>query len=1052
MVGYTSIHTIHQNQEMSKKIIGLDLGSNSVGWALLEEKNGNIKEIIDIGSRIFNKAVEEGQNATPKNQKRREMRLGRRVIQRRARRRQKMLNYLVSLDLLPNELQGNNQPEKILNKIGDPYQLRAKGLDKQLSPHQLGRILLHFVARRGFLSNKKQAAGDLVDDPDTIEYLREIEKDRYEKLAKNKKHPKADDQSEDAFFKAISDVYQKIESSGSRTLGEYLQKLGVEQCKRNRIHAGGHLRTDRAMYEEELKQIWERQAPYFKDLPDDFMADKRGVKQIIFYQRPLKLRKDRVGKCSLEPKNYRANMARLEVQRFRYLQDVNNLAYFDRHSDKWVPLTGAQKNKLVAHFENNPKITLPKLRTQLAVDKYTEINLETKNLKGNITACEIRSVIGRRWDEMSDDEQKALFEDLFTIKKKSALKTRLITHWNFDSQTSVKLCLLEFEPGHSNHSLKAINKLLPYLQKGMIYSDARKEAGYDYEIEKIDALKKLPAPPETANPIVNKGLHELRRVVNAIIKQYGKPDVIRIEMARDLEMNTTRYKENQKRQNKNQKANEEAQDKFAELNLGKKYASRDEKIKYRLWKDQKECCAYCGKTICLVQVFSADTEIDHILPYKKSLDNSYMNKVICFTAENRQKSDRTPIDAWGGDNQKWNQITQAISRWDKSPKSKVARFYQTESDLKKRDFIETQLNDTRYISRLAKDYVRQLGCDVSVTNGFVVSEIRYQWGFDDLIGEINTKDRTDHRHHAIDAVVIASTSRGLYANAVKQISQNKLTITPPYKNIRNELDERLKQIIVSHAPHRKLSGALHEKTGASYIEKHGGLVYRKALNPEFTNKYAGDIVDETIRKIVKEHISNYNTPKEAFADGITVCHKDGKTPIKRVRIRQSRVPEKKLAQNKFGVKDKSGKVFKWMKYGNIHHVEIIRDKETGKIKGAFVTMMEAHRRAMTGTRSAKKRGVVRENIISSDHGKKSELLMALHINDTVRIENEVGEQIFYRVQKLESGANSIMLRLATAATRGKKDEKIYFAINHENFQKYKIQLHNVNAIGHLIDD
>ena len=149
---------------MVKKILGLDLGSNSIGWALIEEKNGQASKIIDIGSRIFNKAVKE-ETPTPKNQKRREMRLGRRVLQRRARRGQKMLNYLVSLDLLPKELQGNNQPEKLLNKIGDPYQLRAEALDEQLSPHQLGRVLLHFVARRGFLSNKKQMAGDLVDDP-----------------------------------------------------------------------------------------------------------------------------------------------------------------------------------------------------------------------------------------------------------------------------------------------------------------------------------------------------------------------------------------------------------------------------------------------------------------------------------------------------------------------------------------------------------------------------------------------------------------------------------------------------------------------------------------------------------------------------------------------------------------------------------------------------------------------------------------------------------------------------------------------------------------------
>jgi CRISPR-associated endonuclease Csn1 len=128
-----------------KKILGLDLGSNSIGWALMRETDGEVSQIIDLGSRIFNKAVEEG-IPTPKNQKRRNMRLGRRVLQRRARRKQRMVNYLISLDLLPQALSNNFGQEKLLNELGDPYELRTKGLDQQLEPHQFGRVLLHFVA------------------------------------------------------------------------------------------------------------------------------------------------------------------------------------------------------------------------------------------------------------------------------------------------------------------------------------------------------------------------------------------------------------------------------------------------------------------------------------------------------------------------------------------------------------------------------------------------------------------------------------------------------------------------------------------------------------------------------------------------------------------------------------------------------------------------------------------------------------------------------------------------------------------------------------------
>jgi len=129
---------------MGKTILGLDLGSNSLGWALLSAgPDDQPSGIIDKGVRIFPKAVED-KTPTPKNQKRRTSRLARRTIQRRSRRKSRLLNYLIKLNLLPTELHGNLQPEGILNGLGDPYELRAKALDHDLKPHELGRVLLHY--------------------------------------------------------------------------------------------------------------------------------------------------------------------------------------------------------------------------------------------------------------------------------------------------------------------------------------------------------------------------------------------------------------------------------------------------------------------------------------------------------------------------------------------------------------------------------------------------------------------------------------------------------------------------------------------------------------------------------------------------------------------------------------------------------------------------------------------------------------------------------------------------------------------------------------------
>lgn len=285
-----------------RKALGIDVGSNSIGWAFIIEnqQTGGIEEIVHLGSRIFNKSVEDN-TPTPKNQKRRQMRLTRRVLERRARRKHNMMHYLVKQRLLPAELAESAQPEIPLNKLGDPYELRSKALNQQLTPHQFGRVLLHFVARRGFLSSKKSVLGDLMDDPDIQVYLEEIE--AHNTSDKTQSAQEKEQKKEEGQFKAeIDQLRERITQSGARTLGEYLFKYG-QPNKRNRAHNADVLRTDRAMYREELQAIWAQQQQYFTHLPDDFVER---IEKIIFYQRPLKLKKDRIGICSLEPKKYRA--------------------------------------------------------------------------------------------------------------------------------------------------------------------------------------------------------------------------------------------------------------------------------------------------------------------------------------------------------------------------------------------------------------------------------------------------------------------------------------------------------------------------------------------------------------------------------------------------------------------------------------------------------------------------------------------------------------------------------------------------------------------------
>ena len=1039
---------------MSKYILGLDLGSNSIGWALLKTNNaGKPTGLVDLGSRIFNKAVED-KTPKPKNEKRRDSRLARRVVQRRARRRQRMLNYLVRLNLLPAKLKDSSQLEKILNELGDPYCLRAKALDSPLGAHELGRVFLHLVQRRGFLSNRKTLLGqEMLDDPDVQEVLAELGED----TAGSNENTTDADKEETAFKQDISQLREKIKKSGCRTLGEYLALLHPHQSKRNRQRNGGHLRTDRQMYEEELDAIWEEQKKHHTVLTNEV---KEQIEQIIFHQRPLKLRADRMGTCSLEPRFRRARLARLEYQKFRYLQDINNLRYCDPDTEEWNPLRAEDRATLADFFEMNERVTYTALCQILGLNRRTEFNLEkseVKKLKGNTTACAMRTVLPE-WDSLSQEKQYALVEDLLTIQKKAALKKRLLSYWKFDSATAVRLCMVEFEPGHGNFSNKAIRKLLPYLEQGEILSEARVKAGYGYEQEAVTVMDRLGPPPTVPNPIVRKGLHELRRVVNAVIAEYGKPDVIRIEMARDLEMNTKRYAAFIKQQNVNTKANDEAAQKYAEIrkkspHLGlSDYPSRDDRLKYRLWKDQGERCAYSGKAISLVTLFGAEIEIDHILPYSQSLDDSYMNKVVCYAEENRAKANRTPADAFGNDEDKWNQITQAIVRWGKPLKSKRERFYKREADLLDRDFIGSQLTDTRYISREAGSYLKTLGVEVTFPKAVFTAQLRHQWGLNSLLGDTEKKERVDHRHHAVDAAVIACIDRRMHQSLAKlakaqersrsELKPRDLRIDLPWRDFRLNMRERLSAMIVSHVPQRKISGALHEETGVGFIEGKG-TVYRENLDTSFKTDWVAKIVDDVVREQVRAHLENNgNDPKRAFAEDRKVFHKNEETLIKRVRVWQSKTSElDKLRETKFGVRDRQGNVFKWMAYGNNHHVEIIRHRENGKYKSIFVTAMEAARRArgINGSKGP---------VVQAGHGEEYEFVMALHINDIVSV-MENGKKDFYRVQKIES--ERVTLRLHTAATIKNKAEGIRKSVS-TLMGGYAMQKCLVNAIGKVRHD
>lgn len=334
---------------MAEKVLGIDVGGNSLGWALISiNDDGKPAELRDAGVCIFLSAEEQGE---AKNKHRRDKRLARRQLDRRTQRRNLLSRALINAGLLPED---ERERRRLLRdgSDSDSYELRARALDEKLEPHQIGRILMHMVRRRGFLSSRKQNLGDLVRDPEVQKIIKKLEAEDAERMAtKTKQSSKRgkekvsdsatttqnDEKDEGEILKGIKTLEEEMREEEARTIGEYFSKLHEKRKPVRRRH------TSRDMYEEEFNAIWEKQSEYHPSILTKELRER--IHHIIFYQRPIKLDPDRFGKCPYEPEENRAYSALPSVQRWRIWQDLNNLTHRQKNLHDEIPLTYNEKKK-----------------------------------------------------------------------------------------------------------------------------------------------------------------------------------------------------------------------------------------------------------------------------------------------------------------------------------------------------------------------------------------------------------------------------------------------------------------------------------------------------------------------------------------------------------------------------------------------------------------------------------------------------------------------------------------------------------------------------------
>ena len=973
-----------------QKILGLDLGTNSIGWALLEEDSAESSKILGAGVRIFSE-VTESKTKTLKNNKRRQKRGERRQRARRKMRRDTLVSYLLKNKFLPEETADKSSLEEWFSHMPNPYELRTKALDQALTKEELARVFLHLCQRRGFQSNRKAKKKD--DDGKVKSEILELQ--------------------------------ESIDGSAYRTLGEYLYHQPTQRCRY----------TSRQMFEEEFRTICLSQQKYEPDLLD--AATQGRLFQILFFQRPLRVQTHLIGKCSLEKNRKRCSKAHLDWQRFRIWQDLNHLTVKDPILRQNRILEQNEKEKLFAELDRKTHLTWKQARKVLGLHDGELFNLEEserKNLTGNETAGKMIKAIGKTFSALLPDQQDQLVTDLYTIEEEKPLVQRLKNHWKFSEAEISSLCEVELPDGYGNVSMKAVRKLLPHLQQGKPYANARQDAGYEIVTNYGKGTDWLGEVPELRNPVVSKALHELRKVINAIIRKFGKPEIIRVEMSRDLKQSEKQRKETQLFNNKREKENNRIRD-VLKKDFQLSNPKREDIQKYILWEEAEYECPYTGKTIGREKLFSSEIQIEHILPYSRTLDNSLSNKTLCFATENQQvKGNRTPFEAYSGDTEKYQDILQRVK---KLPVTKRRKFEQQTLD--EEDFTERHLNDTRYISRAAKDYLLTLGCKVQIGNGRLTSILRKKWNLNQILnfhGDTVKKNRDDHRHHAIDACVVALTSPGLLQKVsqlsakLEQIELNdpKFVIGEPWAGFHQELSKAIYQINVSHAPTRKIAGALHEDTAYGYIEEEKKFVYRKPVESLSVSEL-DRVRDKKIKELLKNRIEACNGDlKKAFTEPL--FHLDGVTPIKTVRVNVH-----KLAKESVFSVSRNGKEYKHYKTGNNHHLEVFEDA-TGKWICEIISTIEAARRVR-----------IRKTKLYNESSTKGNYLFSLIANDSVEIPDGE-EKGIYRVQNITTtGGGMVILRRIEMSSTDSKVGSITKTIN--PLKKMNARKVTINPIGQI---
>jgi CRISPR-associated endonuclease Csn1 len=791
-------------------ILGIDGGIATIGWALLDiDLDAGTLTIVATGVRTFD-APETAKERTPTNAVRRLHRGQRRVIRRRRQRMNQIRRLFQEAGLLPTA-ENTALAQKGLN----PWRLRAEALERPLTGNELAVVLGHIARHRGFKSNaKRDASANAADETSKMK-------------------------------KAIAATQERLQ--GFRTVGEMFDKdPAFQDRKRNRgDFTRSILRDDQ---EREVRRIFDEQRRRGNTLASEALEED--FSRTAFFQRPLQDSEHMVQFCPFEPTEKRTARRSYAFEMFRLLSRLATISLSAGGQER--RLDASEVARIAEDFGKTKGISYIAVRKTLELDKRTRfLGVSEKDEKNDIVARSgaaaegtytLRNVVGPSgWRMLTHNPvlRDRIAEVLSFREDPASIRTGLV-------EAGLDGLLLDavmdgvmdgVETGafaqftRAGHiSAKAARKLLEPLRLGKVYSEACEDVGYDHANRASVSLD------DVRNPVARKAVTEMCKQVRAIVQAHGLPDYIHVELARDIGKGPEerdRIKKGIEDQNKKRDKSRAA---LADI-LGRD-GNDDELLRYELWHEQNGRCLYTDDPINPDWIAGGDNrvQVDHILPWSRFGDDSFINKTLCMASANQAKKGRTPFEWFEAEGRDWPLFAGRVEACKEMKGRKKGGFYLRKNAKEVEEtFRNRNLGDTRYATRLLLDilvrryYPEDMKKDtkdrsrhVFARPGQLTAKLRRAWGLDDIKKDKDGKRKDDDRHHALDAIVIAATSEAMLQKLTKAAQEAERQglhkgfdfkhVPLPAAGFAEVVRATVEKVFVSRADRHRARGEAHAAT------------------------------------------------------------------------------------------------------------------------------------------------------------------------------------------------------------------------------------------------